>query len=581
MSSGTARQAVRATLLGSFRGRRRELVELVAYSLLEALPAFLSGRLVAQAIDHGFLAGSIGTGFAWLGVLGISAIVGAWGTRQSFMRLSALVEPFRDHLVSLAVGGALRRSTMAGAKPDTAATARLTQQVEIVREAYASSLYVVQGFVVTSVSAILGLLTLMPAILLLVVPPIVLGLGIFFAALGGLAARQRASIWADESIAEAAGTLTGALRDVVACGGEKQAGAVVEERIEAQARATRELARFTAIRVITIALGGWLPMLLILAAGPWLIDQGATTGTILGALTYIAAGVHPALESLVQGLAGSGLWLFVTLRRIVETAPPEEPQAPQRRQWPVSARRDLRLGKVTFGYGPWSEPVIRGLDLEVPDGDHLAIVGPSGIGKSTLAGLIAGLLEPQAGKVRIGGIPLGDLDPGSLSRHRVLIPQEAYVFGGTLRENLVYLRDIAETREIDATVDALGMRALVDRIGGYDAEISSSGLSAGERQLITLARAHLSDAPLMILDEAACHVDPATETRIEAAFAHRPGTLIVIAHRISSAMRARRILLLDGTDALLGSHRDLMRQSALYRDLVGHWQPVAAPAHSN
>jgi ABC-type multidrug transport system fused ATPase/permease subunit len=576
MSTATRDSTVRATLIGSFRGRRGQLLELVLASTLEALPAFLSGRLVADAIDDGFLAGSVGTGFAWLGVFAATAIVGAWATRQTYLRLAELVEPFRDHLVERAVGGALHRSISAGAAPDTPAVARLTQQVEIVREAYASVLMVTQGFLITGVSALLGLLTLMPVIALLVIPPLVLGLGIFFAALAGMAARQRASIWADERVAESAASLTGGLRDVAACGAEEQAGLSVERGIEEQARATRELARFTAIRVVAIALGGWLPLVLILAAGPWLLRHGATTGTLVGALTYVTQGVHPALEMLVQRLANTGLWLFVTLRRIIDTGAIEGPAPEQRRQWRIGSG-DLRLSGVTFAYGRWSEPVIGSLDLAVSDGDHLAIVGPSGIGKSTLAGLIAGTLEPQSGEVRIGGIPISELDADELARHRVLIPQEAYVFAGSMRENLAYLREDAEDPELDATIDALGIRPLVMRLGGYDGEISPSALSAGERQLITLARAHLSDARLVILDEASCHVDAATESRIEEAFGRHRGTLIVIAHRISSAMRARRILLLDGTDAELGTHKDLMRDSALYRDLVGHWQPVAEP----
>jgi ATP-binding cassette subfamily C protein len=579
--SSAGRHSVLATLLGSLRGRRRELVELLAYSMLEALPAFLSGRLVATAIDQGFLAGSLGTGFAWLGVFAASTVIGAWGTRQTYLRLAALVEPFRDHLVSVVVGGALRRSIAAGAAPDNAGVARMTEQVEIVRESYAAALIMTQGFLITGVSALLGLLTLMPLVLVLVVPPLVLGLGIFFAALGGLAARQRASIWADERIAEAAGELTAGLRDIAACGAEERAGAVVEAQIEGQARATKDLARSMAIRVVAIGLGGWLPLLLILAAGPWLIDHGASTGTIIGALTYIAQGVHPAVEAVVQGLAGTGLWLFVTLRRIIETGAPEEPDREPRRQWPVSARNDLRLSGVTFGYGPWSDPVIRGMDLIVLDGHHLAVVGPSGVGKSTLAGLIAGILEPQEGAVRIGGVPIDDLDRDEVCRHRVLIPQEAYVFAGRLWENLVYLRADADVREVDATVDELGMRPLVSRLGGYEAEISPASLSAGERQLITLARAYLSPARLVILDEAACHLDPATEARVEEAFSRRPGTLIVVAHRISSAMRAHSILLLDGTEAIFGGHTELIEDSALYRDLVGRWEPAMAPADAS
>src|SRR5581483_6069462 len=103
-----------------------------------------------------------------------------------------------------------------------------------------------------------------------------------------------------------------------------------------------------------------------------------------------------------------------------------------------------------------------------------------------------------------------------------------------------------------------------------------AALSAGERQLLALARAYLSPAQIMILDEATCHLDPAADARVERAFAQRPGTLVVIAHRISSALRAKRILVLDGTRAVLGTHQELLDCSALYRDLVGHWQPLAA-----
>jgi ATP-binding cassette subfamily C protein len=122
------------------------------------------------------------------------------------------------------------------------------------------------------------------------------------------------------------------------------------------------------------------------------------------------------------------------------------------------------------------------------------------------------------------------------------------------------------------------MRSLADRLGGYDAEIKGSMLSAGEAQLVTLVRAYLSAAPLVILDEAACHLDAAAEARVELAFAARPGTLLVIAHRISSALRAQRILLLDGAKLTLGTHDELLRRSALYRDLVGHWG-AGAPTH--
>jgi ATP-binding cassette subfamily C protein len=573
MSPATRLAAMRGLLRASVRGRGPELRRLVAWSLVEALPAFLSGLLVARAIDDGFLAGRTSAGLAWLGLLALSVVAGGWATRQAFLRMADVVEPFRDALVRRTVHGALRRSTATGAVPDSAGVARLTQQVEIVREAYASVLLVVQGFVVTAVAALLGLLTLAPIVLVLVVPPLVLGLALFALALPGMAARQRASILADERIAESAATVAAGVRDVAACGAEEQAGAMVGEHIDAQARATRELARFTALRTVAVAVGGLLPMLLILAAGRWLLEHGASTGAILGALTYVAQGVHPALQTLVRGLGNTGLWLFVTLARIVEeTEPPLDGAVPAGLP-PVAEPRGhhVALRDVTFGFGRASEPVIGGLTLVVAEGDHLAVVGPSGVGKSTLAGLITGLLEPQHGTVLLGGTQVGVLDAATAARHRVLIPQEAYVFASTLRENLVYLRPDAPDAVIDDAVDRLGARALVERLGGPDAHLVPHALSAGERQLLTLVRSYISPARLVILDEATCHLDPQAEARVERAFADRDGSLIVIAHRISSALRARRVLVLDGRQALAGSHAELLLRSALYRDLVGHW----------
>jgi ATP-binding cassette subfamily C protein len=357
---------------------------------------------------------------------------------------------------------------------------------------------------------------------------------------------------------------------------------MVGEHIEEQARATRALARLTAVRIVAVVVGGLLPVLMILVAGPWLVARGATAGMILGALTYLLVGVQPALQRFVDVINGPGLWLVVTMRRIVETSSPQGPVADaEAPSFPVlpgtsngvtPAHQDVRLSGITFAYGPFAEPVIRDLDLAVSHEEHLAVVGPSGAGKSTLANVISGVLQPQAGEVRLGGRSLRRADPATLAQQRVLIPQEAYVFAGSLYENLAYLHENAGRAKIDHAVDLLGMRELVERLGGYDAQLDPAALSAGERQLVTLVRAYVSPAPLVILDEASCHLDPATEALVEQAFALRPGTLIVIAHRISSALRAQRILVLDGTQVLHGTHDDLLERSALYRDLVGHWR---------
>jgi ATP-binding cassette subfamily C protein len=239
----------------------------------------------------------------------------------------------------------------------------------------------------------------------------------------------------------------------------------------------------------------------------------------------------------------------------------------------------VELRGVTFAYGPHAEPVFQGLDVTVPAGGHLTVVGPSGIGKSTLTALVAGLLVPDRGEVLLCGEPVH-----RGTHRRVLVPQEAYVFSGSLRDNLTYLcPDPPPDAAVLASARAVGAYELLLRLGGPDAAVVPSGLSAGERQLIALARAHLAPVPVVLLDEATCHLDPAAEARAERAFAERPDTtLVVVAHRISSARRADRVLVMDGTQAVCGSHEELIRRSALYRDLAGGWsEPAGALGDAN
>ncbi|MFD9106948.1 ATP-binding cassette domain-containing protein [Streptomyces bottropensis] len=662
-----ARRLLRSTL----RTRRRRFVRLAGWSLVQAVPALLSGLLVARAVDDGFLSDRVPEGLGWLGLLAVATLVGAWGTRQTTLQLAEVVEPFRDDLVALVTTGTLHRSARLGLPPDTAGVARLTEQVEIARESYGAVVMFVQTFAVTAVSVLFGLTALDPALLLFVVPPLTAGLTLFLLALRALAARQRAVVLADEAIAEQVSTVAGGLRDVTACGAEHLVRRRIDARVDKAAEAARALARLTALRTAALGIGGWLPFVLILAGTPWLLRGGMTTGAILGALTYLSQSLQPALQNFVRGVGASGLWLLVTTARILETTsaptpgapapptaseptapaspaaskpvaatspaasepvapayptasepvapgfpPPSEPTVPAppatsepvvsaspaeegsvwsgpgagaagatpgtaAESWPADGGVELR--GVTFGYARSAEPVVRDLDLTLTPGTHLAVVGPSGAGKSTLAALVAGVLKPQEGLVRLGGAPVRppDPDPSStapyaLSGARVLIPQEAYVFTGTLRENLSYLHPTAAPADLDSAVDAIGAAPLAERLGGYDAPVDPALLSAGERQLIALVRALLPPARLVLLDEATCHLDPAAEAVAERAFAERPATLIVCAHRISSALRADLILVLDGPRHHLGTHDRLMADCALYRDLIGHWDHETA-----
>lgn len=572
--------STRSVLVDSVRRRKSEFRRLAAWSLLEAVPVFLSGLLVARALNS-FIGDDPGRGLAWLAVFAGSVLVGVWGTRQTLLLLAEVVEPFRDELVTGVVQGAMRRSTSSDASPHTPDVARLSEQVEIVREAYAAVLMITQQFIVIALSAMLGLLVLAPIVLVFVGPPLLVAVVLFVVSLRRIARWQHESISADEELAAGATRLGSGLRDVAACGAQDMVFSDLDSSISAHADATRALGRLDAVGVLAIAVGSWVPLLLTLGFGSRLVAGGASAGVVVGAATYILQGLQPALQTLVHGLSGPGQWLLVALGRVVDTMGPTldatpDPEAHAPSPEPrVEPRNALSLRSVTFAYSTWAEPVVEGLDLTVQAADHLAIVGPSGAGKSTLAALMAGLLTPSQGHVQLGGVDLTHLSPAARARTRVLIPQEAYVFDGSVRENLAYLDPHVSSAALDDAVDRLGARALVQRLGGYDAMVGATMMSAGERQLLTLVRAFVAPAPMVILDEATCHLDPHAEALVERAFAERSGSMVVIAHRMSSALRADRILLMDGSTVTLGSNAELVASSSLYRDLVGHWHADA------
>ncbi|WP_422070693.1 ATP-binding cassette domain-containing protein [Streptomyces hoynatensis] len=593
--------------------RPRTLLALGCWSLLQGGQTFLLGSCLARALDEGFLAGRTGAGLGWLGLAAAGVAAGALGTAGVQRAVGALAEPLRDALVREVVRRALDGAVREGRADGTAAVSRLTHQVEIARDSFAGLVLVAQGFLVTLAGALGGLAWLAPVLLPLVAAPLLLGLGLLLWSLGPLARHQRALLAADESLAGAWGEVAAGLRDIAACGAEERAAAEVGRHVERERRAAVALARWGVIRTLAPAVGGRGPLLALLFLGPWLLAHGVSPGELVGALTLVTQALLPALQSLVNGLGGAGARLTVVLTRLLDSPapprhrPPGPPPrgraapgpaaggreaAPARRAEPpgggaapatgaragARGRGALELRGVGFGYGGRAAPVLRGLDLVVPEGGHLAVVGPSGAGKSTLAALVAGLLRPDAGEVLLGGVPATGQPGAPPAARRVVIPQEAYVFSGSVAANLGYLCGPGTPgAALLAAAEAVGAAELVARLGGLAGRVEPAALSAGERQLLALARAYLSPAPLALLDEATCHLDPAAEARAERAFAARPGgTLLVVAHRPGSARRAARVLMLDGGRALHGRHADLLARSAGYRELMG--LPPVPPA---
>lgn len=586
-------------LTDGLRGSGGPLRRIAGWSVLEAAPALASGWVTAAALDQGFLAGRPNVGLAWIALLAGLFLARAAAERAMFTSLAEVVERLRDTLVRRVVHGVLRRATTAGSGggsaavagrgAGSAAVAQLNGQVETVRSLTGTLLRTARPLGVSLLAAVLGLAGLSPLLAALVLVPLVPAVAVFLWSMRRLTARRRLLVLAEEAVADRAGAALGAARDITALGAERHAADTVGREAAEAARAMVAVGLAAAVRVPVVLLGGYLPLLLLLLVGPRLVAGGSVSaGEVVGAATYVAAHLLPALQMMAGAVSGYWSQLGVVLHRLAEAAAvPEEPAATPATQAAGAAgagpagghRTDLAVRDLDFAYGPHAEPVLRGLTLDVPAGDHLAVVGASGIGKSTLAGLLAGLVTPTAGTVTLGGRPVTGLDEALRCRLVALVPQEAYVFPGTVAENLGYLAPDATPAALARSAEAVGLSGVIERLGGLDARLSAPAaeLSSGERQLFALARVHACAAPVVILDEATCHLDPVAEARAEAAFADRAGTLIVIAHRIVSATRARRVLLLDGERTALGHHGELLTRSPQYAELVGHWHG-GAPA---
>ncbi|MGF1427291.1 ATP-binding cassette domain-containing protein [Kitasatospora sp. LaBMicrA B282] len=580
---------LRRAALGAARG---PLLRLLLLAAVETVPTLCSGLILATAADRGFLVGRPLAGCGWLALLGAGLVLRGWAARAAFPQVAAVVEPLRDALVGQVVTAAL-------ADPhadDLAAVARLTEQVETVRQLTAALLRTVRGVGVGLVGALLGLALLAPVVLPLVLLPLGAGGLLFVRLLPPLLRRRQEVVLAGERVAAEAGQVFGGLRDVAACGAEQRVAASVGAAVRAQGAATRALGRAGALRALAVTLGGRLPVLLVVLAAPWLVlHHWLTTGAVLGVIAYLTQQLEPAVRTLSGAFGGWLPQLTIALERLAETtttvARTPTPRAPASGVSPPAAARPgrtaratadppgtLRVQRLRYAHSPAAAPVLTGLDLGIAPGEHLAVVGASGAGKSTLAALLAGLLAPDAGRVTLDGVPLHALPAAQRAARVALLPQQAYVFTGTVRENLTWLAPDADPAP---AVALLGAGPLVARLGGLDAELADpAALSAGERQLLALVRLYLSPAAVVLLDEATCHLDQAAEARVEAAFAARPGSLVVVAHRIGSALRADRVLLLDGGQATVARHGDLQVLSPLYRELVGHWlsgQSAVAP----
>jgi ATP-binding cassette subfamily B protein len=239
---------------------------------------------------------------------------------------------------------------------------------------------------------------------------------------------------------------------------------------------------------------------------------------------------------------------------------------------------------VSYGYGPADaedEWALRHIDLVVPPGQTVALVGETGAGKSTLAKLVARFYDPSRGQVLVDGHDLRDVTMHSLRSQMGIVPQEGFLFSGTIRDNIAFGRPSATDEDVAAAARAVGAEGFISALEqGYDTQVGERGvkLSAGQRQLIAFARALVADPRILVLDEATSNVDVHTETLIETGLRRLLAgrTAIVIAHRLSTIQRAARIIVLEhGQIVEQGSHEELLEARGRYWRLYRDWAEQA------
>jgi ATP-binding cassette, subfamily B, bacterial len=314
---------------------------------------------------------------------------------------------------------------------------------------------------------------------------------------------------------------------------------------------------------------------LLAIGGHMVLDHQLKLGALVAFFLYLNRFFAP-IQLLVQqyNTFQQGQSSVLKLRTLFQTEP-STPEKPDAQDLPP-LQGEIVFDHVSFGYDP-AQPVLHDVNLRIAPGETVAFVGQTGAGKSTAAKLITRFYDPTDGAVRLDGHDLRDVTLDSLRRQLGVVPQEPFLFAGSLRYNIAFARPDASDAEVWEAVDAVGLREVVERMpDGLDTVVHERGqsLSSGERQLIALARAFHAQPRVLVLDEATSNLDLLSETKIEAALdvLLEARTAVLIAHRLTTAMKADRIVVVDaGRVVESGSHDELVARGGRYAEMYATW----------